>query len=116
MSLLIVNTLPAESEAAQKAIGELRADKVLETREMRLLPCMGCNDCWLKTPGVCTIRDDYEALLKGYLSYDATVFLAGTALGFVDHNMKNIADRILPLAVHHVHPHGGRPGPPRASL
>ena len=50
------------------------------------------------TPGVCSLRDGYEELLKAYLEYDATVFLAGTALNFVDHRMKNVIDRILPLA------------------
>lgn len=103
MSLLIVNALPGESEAAPRAIQVLAPDKVLETRRMRLLPCMGCNHCWLKTPGVCAIQDDYQEILKGYLSYDATIFLAGTALGFVDHDMKNLADRILPLATMYIH-------------
>jgi multimeric flavodoxin WrbA len=98
MSLLIVNTLPAKEETAQRAIRLLKPDKVLETTAMRLLPCLGCNDCWLKTPGICAIKDDYPELLKGYLSYDATIFLAGTSLGFVDYRMKNLADRLLPLA------------------
>lgn len=52
----------------------------------------------LQTPGRCAIRDDYEELLKAYLHYDAVIYLSGTALGFVHHPMKNIVDRILPLA------------------
>lgn len=44
------------------------------------------------------MKDDYEPILKAYLQYDDIVFLAGTALGFVNHKMKNIIDRILPLA------------------
>lgn len=98
MSLLIVNALPAEEESAQKAIRLLKPDKVLEVATMRLLPCLGCNDCWLKTLGICAINDDYPELLKGYLAFDATIFLAGTALGFVNYRMKNLADRLLPLA------------------
>lgn len=98
MSLLIVNVLPAEDKTAQEAIRQLKPDKVLQTTTMRLLPCIGCNDCWLKTPGVCAIKDDYPELLKGYLTYDATVFVAATALGFVDYRMKNLTDRLLPLA------------------
>lgn len=98
MSLLIVNTLPAEEETARRAIRLLKPDKVWETTTMRLLPCLGYNDCWLKTPGICAIKDDYPELLKGYLAYDATIFLAGTALGFVDYRMKNLTDRLLPLA------------------
>ncbi|MDD3746322.1 MAG: flavodoxin family protein [Anaerostipes sp.] len=98
MSLLIVNVLPMEEEVAQRAIQLLKPDKVWETTTMRLLPCLGCNDCWLKTPGICAIKDDYSELLKDYLAYDTTIFLAGTALGFIDYRMKNLADRLLPLA------------------
>lgn len=103
MSLLIVNALSASDDSAQKAIAELRPDQVLQTDGLRLSPCTGCNACWLKTPGLCLIGDDYPELLKGYLNYDATVFLAGTALGFVDYKMKNLVDRMLPLATMYTH-------------
>ena len=100
-TLLIVNTLPETDTAALSALAELTASlpegHVIHTERLRLLPCVGCNDCWLKTPGMCSIKDDYEQLLKAYLSYDAVVFLAGTAFGFVDYRMKNVIDRILPL-------------------
>ena len=107
MKLLIVSTLPHDDPSAQAAIQELRtavsACKVLNAYEMKISPCVGCNFCWLKTPGVCAIQDDYTKILKGYLEYDATVFLAGTALNFVDHRMKNVIDRLLPLATMYTH-------------
>ena len=65
--------------------------------------CQGCFGCWLKTPGICSIQDGYEELLKEYLSSDAVVFLSGTALNFVDYRMKNVVDRILPLATMYIH-------------
>ena len=107
MRLLIVNTLPTDDPAAISAIhtlGKAVPDhRVIHTYEMALRPCVGCNACWLKTPGVCAIRDGYEELLKAYLEYDAAVFLSGTALDFVDHRMKNIIDRLLPLATMYIH-------------
>lgn len=107
MKLLIVNTLPQNDPSVQTAIQELRAAvpacKVMNAREMKISPCVGCNVCWLKTPGVCAIQDDYTEILKSYLEYDATVFLAGTALNFVDHHMKNVIDRLLPLATMYIH-------------
>ena len=104
--LLIVNTLPEDSPAAQSAIQALQ-DKGLEAQvlhayEKNLRPCVGCNACWLVTPGVCTIKDGYEELLKAYLQYDAVLFLAGTALNFVDYRMKNVVDRMLPLATMYI--------------
>lgn len=102
MSLLIVNTLPRGDATAQIAVKELAAavpdHRVIQAFEMKISPCVGCNACWLKTPGICAVKDDYEEILKAYLQYDAAVFLAGTALDFVDHRMKNVIDRMLPLA------------------
>ena len=99
--LLIINTLPEQDPAAQAAVQTLRGEaeevQVIHTYEKNLRPCIGCNACWLVTPGICSIKDGYEELLKAYLAYDATVFLSGTALNFVDYRMKNIIDRILPL-------------------
>ena len=99
--ILIVSTLP-QGGAADAAVRDLvssAADyKVIWADKMNIHPCIGCNDCWLKTPGRCAIRDDYEELLKAYLHYDTILYLSGTALGFVHHPMKNIVDRILPLA------------------
>ena len=107
MSLLIINTLPEGDKAALDAIRALRdrTDRcsVINTCEMELRPCVGCNACWLVTPGICAVQDGYEELLKEYLEYDATVFLSGTALNFVDHRMKNVIDRLLPLATMYIH-------------
>ena len=102
MRLLMVNTLPQDAPAALAAVRELEQTvpevRVIHAYEKNFRPCVGCNACWLKTPGVCSIRDGYEELLQAYLEYDAVVFLAGTALNFVDHRMKNVIDRLLPLA------------------
>ena len=106
MNLLIVNLLPKDDPAALAAIDTLGAavpdHRVIHAYEKNLRPCVGCNACWLVTPGVCSIRDGYKELLKAYLEYDATVFLAGTALNFVDHRMKNAVDRLLPLATMYI--------------
>ena len=107
MSLLIVNLLPEDAPEALTAIETLSAavpdHRVIHAYEKNLRPCVGCNACWLVTPGVCSLRDGYEELLKAYLEHDTTVFLAGTALNFVDHRMKNVIDRILPLATMYIH-------------
>ena len=107
MDLLIVNILPEKDEAALSAIDTLREKaercRVINAYEMNIRPCVGCNACWLRTPGICSVKDGYKELLKAYLQADAVVFLAGTALNFVDHRMKNVIDRILPLATMHIH-------------
>ena len=107
MNLLIINTLPEAEPAAQQAICAL-AEKVdeyhvIHTAAMRIAPCVGCNSCWLKTPGVCALKDDYEQILKAYLEYDAAIFISGTSLGFIDHRTKNLIDRSIPLGTMYTH-------------
>ena len=106
-NLLIVSVLPENDPAAQEAIQSLRRAaaniQIIHAYEQSFRPCVGCNACWLVTPGVCTVKDGYEELLKAYLHYDAVLFLSGTALNFVDHRMKNLIDRLLPLVTMYIH-------------
>ena len=110
--LLIINTLPENDPAVSSALEALGRGanevRLIHTYEKNLRPCIGCNACWLVTPGICAVKDGYEELLKAYLDYDATVFMSGTALNFVDHRMKNVIDRILPLVTMYVHIVGGQ--------
>ena len=105
-SLLVVNVLPENDPAAQATIQTLKRSaanvQVIHAYEKNFRPCVGCNACWLVTPGVCAIKDGYEELLKAYLHYDAVLFLSGTALNFVDHRMKNLIDRLLPLVTMYI--------------
>lgn len=71
---------------------------IVETKDMKISHCVGCNYCWLKTPGVCSIKDDYEEILMKIIKADQLWVISDTALGFLDHKGKNIFDRILPIA------------------
>ena len=65
MEVLIVNTLPQnhpEALAAIRTLGEKAECRVMNVYEKQFRPCVGCNACWLKTPGVCSIRDGYEEI------------------------------------------------------
>ena len=102
--ILIVSVLPETDPTAQAAIQAIQQNaEVIHACEKNFRPCVGCNACWLVTPGICAIKDGYEELLKAYLQYDTILFLSGTALNFVDHRMKTIIDRILPLATMYIH-------------
>ena len=71
--------------------------EIVEAADMKISHCIGCNFCWLKTPGICSIKDDYEEILKKMIHADQIWVISGTALGFLDHKGKNIFDRIMPL-------------------
>lgn len=99
--VLIVNT--TKDTNITKELQALTVNKGIETEiveagDMKISHCIGCNYCWLKTPGVCSIKDDYEEILKKIIKADDLWVISDTALGFIDHKGKNIFDRILPIA------------------
>ncbi len=99
--ILIVNTTSDTgiTEELKKCTAEKKDEvKIIECSRLKISHCIGCNYCWLKTPGECTIKDDYEIILKEILTADRMWVISDTALGFLDHKGKNIFDRILPIA------------------
>lgn len=102
MSVLVVNTLLEDSDDVlqlQKEIcAQCKDSEVVYTRDMKISHCIGCNHCWLKTPGICTIKDDYEIILKKIMKYEKIIFITDTKFGFVSYRTKMLFDRILPIA------------------
>lgn len=101
MKYLIVNTIPKSNKQiteVEKELSERFSDvEVINTEELNIHGCIGCNNCWLKTPGICGIKDDYEKIFIKFLQVDRVVFLTETKLGFVTYQTKNLFDRILPM-------------------
>ena len=102
MSVLILNTLSEYSDEVLELQRQICAgdkdSEVIYTRDMKISHCIGCNYCWLKTPGICTIKDDYEVILKKILQHEKIIFITDTKFGFVSYQTKNLVDRILPIA------------------
>lgn len=71
--------------------------ELIDTTDMNISHCIGCNYCWLKTPGICTIKDDYEQILQKMIVADQIWLIADTKMGFVSYKAKNIIDRVMPL-------------------
>jgi len=106
--ILIVNTL--EASALPSEIDSLKESKDLEvvifnTEGMRISPCLGCNHCWLKTPGICSIKDDYEQILKEFIKADQYWVISDTDFGFINYKGKNVIDRIMPYLTMYLHFH-----------
>ncbi len=99
--VLIVNTTSDTSitdRIKELAAGRNVETDVVEAASLKISPCIGCNYCWMKTPGECSVKDDYEIILKKVIHADQLWVISDTALGFLDHKGKNIYDRILPIA------------------
>jgi len=103
---LLISTLSDDSHTFKTIHKEFQQHisllESVSTHRMKISHCIGCNDCWVSTPGICCIKDDYEQLLIKILQADCVVFLTETNFGFVCSQMKNLIDRILPLATMHL--------------
>jgi multimeric flavodoxin WrbA len=63
----------------------------------KIKPCLGCFDCWYKTPGKCIIEDDMDELLSKFLSSDIVVFATPIYIDNLTGIMKNFMDRLIPI-------------------
>lgn len=60
--------------------------------------CLGCFDCWLKTPGKCIQKDDMDQLLDLFINADIVFFATPVYVDNVTGIMKTFMDRLIPLA------------------
>lgn len=67
-------------------------------RRLKINPCLGDLACWFKTPGKCIHNDDMEILYQKLQEADIIVFGTPVYVDGMPGPMKNLFDRILPLA------------------
>ena len=69
--------------------------------EKNIKSCLGCWDCWWKTPGICRQKDDAEQVLKDIINADLVVYTSPLIMGMYSALLKNFQDRMIPL----IHPY-----------
>jgi len=65
-------------------------------RDMKIGYCIGCWDCWIKSPGRCRIKDDQESILKSMAHADHIIFISEVKLAFISATLKRCMDRMIP--------------------
>ncbi len=65
-------------------------------RKLEVNPCLGCFDCWLKTPGRCVQRDDMDWISTKMNEADLWVFATPLYVDGVTGALKCLMDRLLP--------------------
>jgi multimeric flavodoxin WrbA len=68
------------------------------TKKLKINPCQGELNCWAKTPGKCFQQDDMQMLLPKLDEADIRVLATPVYVDGVTGPMKNLLDRIIPLA------------------
>lgn len=67
------------------------------TKKLKINPCTGEFNCWLKTPGKCYQDDDMKILYPRIDAADVIIFATPVYVDGVTGPMKNLMDRIIPL-------------------
>ncbi len=73
----------------------------LDLRDMPLKYCIGCFDCWTKTPGICDSDEASRELGIAVINSDFTLWAAPLKMGFPSALLKMGIDKHLPL----IHPY-----------
>ena len=74
---------------------------ILDLRELSLKYCIGCFDCWTKTPGICDADKASQEMDRAIINSDFTLWAAPLKMGFPSAILKMALDKHLPL----IHPY-----------
>jgi hypothetical protein len=93
---------PLSNRAAAAVMAQMKARdwqvKAFALAGMDIKPCRGCFSCWVKTPGICVIKDDgQEPLLRAWAEADLIAFLTPITFGGYAPELKKALDRIIPV-------------------
>ncbi len=62
--------------------------------------CTGCFGCWIKTPGLCVIKNDNaNVIAHDFMNNDAVLLLSRITYGGFSADIKAILDRMIPNAL-----------------
>lgn len=71
--------------------------KHLELYKTNINNCIGCFNCWKKTPGKCIHRDDMDVFLEDYQSADLIIWATPLYHYGMTAKLKTFVERTLPL-------------------
>lgn len=70
----------------------------VELRKKNISKCLGCFNCWTKTPGKCIHRDDMDTLLQQYIDADLVIWATPLYHHEMTSILKTFVERTLPLS------------------
>lgn len=81
-------------DAARRALADAGARvTTLTLRQMKIRPCRGCFECWIKTPGECVIADEGRTVAREVVAADLLVYLTPLTFGGYSSVLKQAIDR-----------------------
>lgn len=110
MRILILNGIPSNEKyrdyekAIEKLVIENKTHKIeyFRLRDMDIKNCTGCWSCWVKTPGLCSIKDDYEQIFSRIPHSDKIIYISPVVLGYESSILKKCKDRSIGTAIPYI--------------
>ena len=90
---VIIHDLPPKE--ASRLLSALPADSFVFNALPAVNHCMGCFDCWTKTPGLCVIRDRHQELAHALAGCGALIILSRCVYGGLSPAVKVAMDRSI---------------------
>ncbi|TXT56137.1 MAG: NADPH-dependent FMN reductase [Promethearchaeota archaeon] len=66
-------------------------------KDKKIVPCQGCFECWIKTPGICKIDDYGREIVKKMVKSDLIIHLTPITFGGYSSESKKAIDRSIPV-------------------
>ena len=96
---LIIHDL--KEKAFQELFPELLGDIKVIADDTTIKPCIGCFGCWVKTPGMCIIKDGYSHMGEYLSRSDEVILISRCTYGGFSPFVKNVLDR----SISYIHPY-----------
>lgn len=65
-------------------------------RDVKISPCQGCFECWVKTPGICRIDDFGREIAKKMIQSNLILHFTPITFGGYSSELKKVIDRFIP--------------------
>ena len=92
--MLLIHDL--NNEDSSKITPFLPPNSKIFSREIdNIKGCLGCFNCWIKTPGKCVIKDSYTEIPKYIIEGNTLVIITEIKYGCYSSYVKNVIDRSI---------------------
>lgn len=71
--------------------------ETIALRDKKIAYCLGCFECWIKTPGLCKIDDEGRTVTATMLASDLVIYLTPLTFGGYSSELKKALDRSICL-------------------
>ena len=92
---LLIHDL-TEDQCAKTGLSDLSDKEYIIIKAKRIEKyCVGCFGCWLKTPGTCIVKDEFQHMGENIAKADELVIISKSSFGSYSSAVKNVLDRSI---------------------